>query len=60
MEIETVVGKDGIIKIPKKELKASGLKEGNETFLLYFARSEENRRNEAGECIWEKEDSQIG
>lgn len=35
IEIETKIGKDGIIQIPRAELEATGLKEGDEVCLMY-------------------------
>ena len=36
IEIETKMGKDGIIQIPRAELEATGLKEGDEVCLVYL------------------------
>lgn len=35
IEIETKVEKDGVIRIPMEEFKATGLKEGDEVCLIY-------------------------
>lgn len=35
IEIETKVETDGVIRIPIEELKATGLKEGDEVCLMY-------------------------
>lgn len=37
IEIETKMGKDGIIQIPRAELEATGLKEGDEVCLVYLS-----------------------
>ncbi len=36
VEIETKLGKDGVIQLPDKEREATGLHEGDEICLLYL------------------------
>lgn len=39
IEIETKMGKDGMIQIPQAELDATGLKEGDDVCLVYLKQS---------------------
>lgn len=54
VEIETKLGKDGVIQLPDKEREATGLHEGDEICLLYLVKREEERQNHSGEFILEK------
>jgi len=54
IEIETKMGKDGVIQIPEAELKATGLKEGDEICLLYVAIRDDISLNTTGEFMLEK------
>lgn len=54
VEIETRLRKDGVIKIPDKELEATGLHEGDEVCLLYLTKQKGERRNASGEFILER------
>lgn len=54
IEVVTKMGKDGMIQIPKAELKATGLREGDEVCLSYLAQSDQNGKNETGEFVLEK------
>lgn len=51
IEIETKMGKDGMIKIPEKELLATGLKEGDKICLLYL---EQPRATHVDEFLLER------
>lgn len=51
IEIETKMGKDGMIQIPKAELDATGLKEGDDVCLLYL---EQSKEKDVDEFIIEK------
>lgn len=57
IEIETKMGKDGIIQIPKAELEATGLKEGDEVCLLYVNNEEGGRVNCTGEFILQMQEN---
>ncbi len=54
IEIETKMGKDGIIQIPRAELEATGLKEGDEVCLMYLSKIEKKSINTTGEFMVEK------
>lgn len=54
VEIETRLGKEGELRIPKMELEKTGLCEGDEICLLYLTGSEQEKRNNSGEFILEK------
>lgn len=54
IEIETKMGNDGMIQIPKDELKVTGLKEGDDICLLYLVHSDGSRGNSTGEFVLEK------
>lgn len=54
IEIETKMGKDGIIQVPRDELELTGLKEGDDICLLYVVHSNGNRGNNTGEFVLEK------
>lgn len=54
VEIETKMGKDGMIQIPKDELRETGLKEGDDICLLYLVHSENSIGNNTGEFVLEK------
>ena len=54
IEIEAKMVKGGMIQIPKAELKATELREGDEVCLLYLPQSEGSRQNDAKEFIMEK------
>ena len=51
IEIETKMGKDGIIQIPKAELEVTGLKEGDEVCLMYVNHEGDGNKNSTGEFI---------
>ena len=55
IKVETKMGKNGMIQIPKAELEATGLREGDELCLMYLALSEDNRKNVTGEFMFEKQ-----
>lgn len=54
IEIETKMGKDGMIQVPKDELRVTGLKEGDDICLLYVTHSDGSRGNSTGEFVLEK------
>ena len=54
IEVETKMGKNGIIQVPEAELKETGLKEGDELCLLYVAISDDSLKNTTGEFLVEK------
>ena len=55
IEVETKMGKNGMIQIPKAELVAIGVWEEGELCLMYLALSEDNRKNVTGEFMFEKQ-----
>lgn len=46
IEIETKVGKNGIIQIPEAELEATSLKEGDDICLLYLEPAKDVKADE--------------
>ena len=59
IEIETKMGKDGMIQVPKDELRVTGLTEGDDICLLYVTHSDGSRGNSTGEFVLEKSEQKF-
>ncbi|WP_286153977.1 hypothetical protein [Sporofaciens musculi] len=54
IEMIVIMGKDGVLQLPKEEVEVMGLKPGDEICLSYFAESMEKKENRSGEFLLEK------
>lgn len=54
IEMIVIMGKDGVLQLPKEEVEVMGVKPGDEICLSYFAESMEKKENRSGEFLLEK------
>ena len=54
VEFSAVVEKDGVVQIPREEMQAMGIKEGDEIYFSYIMPSQEDRMENTKEFMKEK------
>ncbi len=53
IEVMVTVEKDGVMRIPEKELETMGLQEGDRVCLSYLAQEDDSLENESKEFLME-------